>query len=100
MRSAWVSGLLIAALLPLLCADEARAADCVPFKSLTQSFSPCIDADNLWPHAGGGSYFAIGDTATTPRGALAFGVVGSYLTQPIGVVVSSPDPAGSKLFLV
>ena len=86
--------LFVAALLPLLCADEARAADCVPFKSPTQTFSPCIDADNLWPHAGGGSYFAIGDTATTPRGALAFGVVGSYLTQPIGLVVARPTRPG------
>jgi hypothetical protein len=100
MRSAWVSGLLVAASFPLLSAGEARAADCTPFKSTSQSFSPCIDADNLWPHAGGGAYFAIGGTTTTPRGALAFGFVGSYLTQPIGVIVSSADPAGSKLFIV
>ena len=65
-----------------------------------RGLSPCIDSDNLWPHAGGGPYFAIGDTTTTPRGSLAFGIVGSYFTQPLGVRVASPDPAGSSVFLV
>ncbi len=99
MRSAWHRGLPLAALLPLLCALSSRAAlaaDCRPVNGL----SPCIDSDNLWPHAGGGPYFAIGDATTTPPGSLAFGVVGSYFTQPIGVRVTSPDPAGASVFLV
>ncbi len=82
-----------------LCAGSpgaARAADCTPLHGL----SPCIDSDNLWPHAGGGPYFAVGDTTTAPRGTLSFGIVGSYLTQPIGVNVASPNPAGSTTFLV
>ena len=102
MQSARTRGLPVAALLSLLSAGEARAAECTPVKvpGAGQSLSPCIDADNLWPHAGGGPYFAIGTTTTTPRGSVAFGIVGSFLTQPIGVGVASASTSRSSTFLV
>jgi hypothetical protein len=99
MRSAW---LLVAAALTALLTPlppwpaEARADECTPIRGL----SPCIDADNLWPHAGGGPFFAIGSTATTPSRQISFGLVGSFLTEPLGVTVASPDPKGSTIFVV
>src|SRR4051812_14139376 len=96
MRLAWLRGLPPAAVaLSALVAAEARA-DCQPKSGL----STCIDADNLWPHAGGGPFFAIGSTTTTPAGKIAFGLIGSYLSQPIGLKVASPDPAASTIFAV
>lgn len=85
-----------AAALFLVCAGEALAANCRPASGL----STCIDADDLWPHAGGGPFFAVGATTTTPRGHIAFGLVGSWLTQPIGLGVASADPRGSTVFAV
>jgi hypothetical protein len=73
-----------------------RASDCQPRSGL----SPCVDADDLWPHAGGGSFFSIGTTSTTPAGSVAVGLVGSFFKHPIGVRVASADPAGSTVFLV
>lgn len=92
MRSAWLLGLAITG----VGAGEARASECKPVNGM----SPCIDADNLWPHAGGGPFFAIGSTTTTPRGQIAFGLVGSFLTQPVGLGVASADPRGSTVFVV
>lgn len=102
MQSAFIRGLSFAGLLSLLSASGAARADCQPLTIARtgQSFSPCVDADNLWPHAGGGPYFVIGSTATTPRGSLAFGLVGSFLSEPLGLDVASPDPAGSTVFSI
>ncbi len=100
MRSAWNRGRLAVAMFPVLVAlhpgSSARADDCSPKRGV----SPCVDADNLWPHAGGGAYLAIGDASTTPAGRVAVGLVGSYLAQPLGVHVTSADPAGSTVYLV
>jgi hypothetical protein len=100
MQSAWIRALPFLALLSLLSAGEAAAADCRVVTPTGEALSPCVDVDNLWPHPGGGPYFALGSTATTPRGSIAFGIVGSFFTQPLGVRVSSPDPAGSDVFIV
>jgi hypothetical protein len=77
-------------------AAPARAANCGP----PSGPSSCIDADNLWPHAGGGPYFALGSASTTRAGGVAVGLVASFLAQPIGVRIASADPAGSTVFLV
>src|SRR4051812_15942828 len=95
MRSAWLRRLAIAAI-ALLPAANARAEDCHPKGGL----STCVDADNLWPHPGGGQFFALGSTTTTPSGKVAFGLVGTYLARPIGLGVASPDPAGARVFVV
>jgi hypothetical protein len=76
--------------------SPSRAADCGP----PRGPSSCIDADNLWPRAGGGPYFALGSTETTRAGGVAVGLVASFFAQPIGVRIASADPAGSTVFLV
>jgi hypothetical protein len=98
MRSARSRGILVAAALGASAAlgAIARADDCSPRNGL----SACIDADELWPHAGGGAFYAIGDGSTTPRGALAFGMVGSWIARPIGLGVASADPKGSTVYAV
>jgi hypothetical protein len=97
MQSARIRGLPFLALSSLFfSAPEAGAADCHPANGL----STCIDVDNLWPHTGGGPYFALGSAATTPRGAFAFGLVGSFLTHPLGLHVASADLGGSDVFVV
>ena len=96
MRSAWLSLAAALTTLTTLLPADALADDCDPRGGV----STCVDVDNLWPHAGGGPFFAIGATATTPRSQLAFGFVGSYLSQPLGFGVASADPAGSTIFAV
>jgi outer membrane protein OmpA-like peptidoglycan-associated protein len=82
--------------LSLTAGGAALAANCQPATGL----STCIDADNLWQHAGGGSFFSIGGTLTAPAGTSAFGLVASYLSRPIGLRVASPDPEGTVIFAV
>jgi hypothetical protein len=95
MRSARF--VIAAALTSLTSLSPAPAhADCDPRAGI----STCIDADNLWPHAGGGGFFTLGTTTTTPAGQLAFGLVGSYLKQPLGLSVASADGKGSTVFAV
>ena len=74
----------------------AQQSDCEP----RRGYSSCIDADNLWPHAGGGPLFSIGSTGTTPPGRVAFGIVGSYLSRPIELRVPSPDLEGTDVPVV
>ncbi|XXU33487.1 OmpA family protein [Sorangium sp. So ce1000] len=81
------SGIFMTALLPA----PVRANECAPASGL----SGCIDADNLWPHAGGGPFFAVGSTGTAPGAKAAFGLVASYLSRPVGLRTASPDPDGT-----
>jgi len=99
MRSVSYRGLLAAAcllLVALLRGSSARADVCHP----TSGVSPCIDADQLWPHPGGGPYFFLGDPTTVPAGRVALGLVGTFLDRPIGVHVASANPSGSDIYLV
>ncbi len=65
----------------------------------SDGLSTCIASDNLWPYGGGGRWLSQAPTSTVPGGA-AFGFVNSYLHRPIGLVVASPDPAGTRVFAV
>jgi OOP family OmpA-OmpF porin len=76
-------------------AGPARADSCGP-----PLLSSCINDDNFWPHAGPSQFLAIGSTETVPRGQVGFGVVTSYLSQPIKLHVSSPGPGGSDAFAI
>ena len=76
--------------------SSALAADC----QVAGELSTCIDADNLWPHAGPSEWLAVGSSATTPEDRVAFGVTLSYLSRPIGVRVSSADPDGTLIYVV
>nr|WP_234022741.1 thrombospondin type 3 repeat-containing protein [Sorangium cellulosum] len=86
------SGIFAAGLLPA----TARADECAPAHGL----SGCIDADNLWPHAGGGPFLAVGSTATAPSAKASFGLVASYLSRPVGLRASSPDPGGTIIHVL
>jgi outer membrane protein OmpA-like peptidoglycan-associated protein len=79
-----------------LLAPSAARADCDP----TAQLGGCVNADNLWPHAGPGPFLARGSTLTAPAGKASFGLVLSYLSRPIGLRVSSADPAGTVLNVV
>jgi len=74
----------------------AYADDC----GQTPPYSACINADNLWPHAGVGTFQSIGSPITTPDGKASIGLTTSYLSQPVGVRVSSADPDGTFVPLI
>jgi hypothetical protein len=77
-----------AALAAGLAAPAARATDC------SGVYSPCINDDALWLHAGASSFVSIGATRTVAAQQVAFGLVASYLSRPI--VLSVPGPAGDQ----
>lgn len=77
-------------------ASSAYADDC----GVTTPYSGCINADNLWPHAGSGPFLSIGSPTTTPDGKASFGLVATYLSRPIGLRVASPDPDGTVLAVI
>jgi len=66
-----------ATLAAALCAPAARAVDCSGF------FSPCVNDDTLWPHAGPTHFVAVGSTETVASGQVGFGLVTSYLNRPV-----------------
>ena len=70
-------------------ARDARATDC------GGPYSPCIDSDILWPHAGPARFVAIGAAETVAPGQIGFGLVATYLNQPIVFHLASPGPGGS-----
>jgi hypothetical protein len=63
-------------------------------------YSPCINADTLWPHAGAGRFAAIGSTETIAPGQIGFGLVTTYLSRPIVLDVPAPAPPGSKQYAI
>lgn len=74
-----------------LCGTQhASAADCNDASRL----STCIDADPFWPQAGAGRLQFVGGTETTAPGQLGFGLVTTYLHQPIVLSGPSADPDG------
>jgi OmpA-OmpF porin, OOP family len=63
-----------------------RAMDC------SGPISPCINDDTLWPHAGPARFVAVGAARTVASGQIGFGLVTSYLSRPIVLVLVSPGP--------
>jgi len=80
----------------LASAGEARAQSCRPINGL----STCVDADNLWATAGGGPFFSVAPTQTTPSSRVSFGLVLSYLSRPVAFNVSSPNPSGTTIYAI
>jgi OmpA-OmpF porin, OOP family len=70
--------------------SEARAADCSGIAST------CINDDTLWPHPGPARFVAVGSTETVAAGQLGFGLVATYLSDPIRLDERSPGGAGSE----
>jgi hypothetical protein len=62
----------------------ARAASC---SGVVQS---CINDDTLWPHAGPARFLAVGSASTVRTGHIGFGLVTSYLSQPVVLQLASP----------
>jgi len=54
--------------------------------------SPCINSDTLWPHAGPSEFIGVGGSETVQASRIAFGLVATYLSQPI--VLDLPSPGG------
>jgi hypothetical protein len=63
-------------------------------------YSPCINDDTLWPHAGVARFAAVGSTETIAPGQIGFGLVASYLSRPVILVDPSPAPPGSKQYAI
>ncbi len=76
---------LLVALLP----GRARATDC------SGIYSPCIDGDNFWPHAGPSRFVGVGSAETVAAQQVGVGLVTTYQKQPIVLRVSQPGPGGS-----
>ncbi|MBW2526898.1 MAG: hypothetical protein JRI23_22125 [Deltaproteobacteria bacterium] len=95
-RSARLGLAAAAAVVGTCAAAPAHADDCQPSSEL----STCVTADTVWPHAGDGRWFRIAPTQAVPHGSVAFGLVASYISRPIGLRVSSPDPEGTTIWAV
>jgi hypothetical protein len=77
MRARIALASFAASVAAVLCAPAARATDCSGF------FSPCVNDDVLWPHAGPSRFVAVGSTETVAAGQVSFGLVTSYLNRPV-----------------
>ncbi|MDC0743366.1 OmpA family protein [Polyangium mundeleinium] len=84
-------GSLLAAASTLLLVPEEAHAQCDP----KAERSGCINADNLWVHAGAGPFLSLGAPLLAPSGKASFGLALSYLSRPIGLRVASADPDGT-----
>src|SRR6516165_6907299 len=78
-----------AALLVALASRNAQATDC------SGIYSPCIDGDIFWPHAGPSRFVAVGSTETVAAQQVGVGLVTTYQKQPLVLRVSEPGPGGS-----
>ncbi|MEZ4313401.1 MAG: OmpA family protein [Polyangiaceae bacterium] len=76
--------------------SAASAAECEE----TQGLTGCVDADNLWMSAGATPFFSLGPGLTTPAGKLSFGLGLTYLSRPVGIVVSSAGDEGTNVWAV
>jgi hypothetical protein len=63
-------------------------------------YSPCINDDTLWPHAGAARFAAVGSTETIAPGQIGFGLLTSYLSRPIILDIASPAPPGSQQYAI
>ena len=77
MRARIALASFTASLAVVLSAPRARATDCSGF------YSPCVNDDALWPHAGPSRFVAVGSTETLAPGQVGFGLVTSYVNRPV-----------------
>jgi hypothetical protein len=78
-----------AAFLVALASGNARATDC------SGIYSPCIDGDIFWPHAGPSRFVAVGSSETVGAQQVGVGLVTTYQKQPLVLHVAQPGPGGS-----
>lgn len=87
--------LLLALVVPLSWAADARGNDCV-----NPLINSCINSETYWPNAGPMRFTTIAGTETVGTGQVAFGMVGSYVSRPVVLRVASPGPGGSDAYVV
>ncbi len=81
--------MMTAALGVALVPAAAHATDC------SGIYSPCIDGDVLWPHAGPSRFVAVGSTETVAAQQVGVGLVTTFQKQPLVVHLAQPGPGGS-----
>ncbi len=74
---------------------DALATDCDPASGI----STCFDADNVWFHATG-RFIGVAGAEIPDEGALALGVLASYVDRPVLLRAPSPDPEGRDIAVV
>lgn len=79
-----------------LASRSAAATECRPRSGL----SSCIDADELWFRAGPSRFFGIPSATRLGASRQSFGFGLSYLSRPVVLHASSPDPEGRDIFVV
>ncbi len=92
--------MLATAAISLSAQARAQVSGCQPKDYL----STCIDADNLWPHAGNTRWWSLAPAQLNNPGghdgATTVGLASSFTYRPIGFQVASPDPDGSNIYAV
>jgi len=88
--------LSLLALAPLLAAPRAARADCSPANRV----STCVDADNLWQHAGSSQFLSIPGSSITPARQISFGFMASYQKRPVVFRLPSPEPGGTDAYAI
>ena len=63
--------------------------------------STCVDADEVWTHAGSSVFTFIGPTTTVPEGRFSFAFTGSFEKHPLVLRAASPDvTSGREVYAV
>jgi hypothetical protein len=63
-------------------------------------YSPCINAEALWPHGGPARFLAIGSAETIAAGQIAFALATSYQSRPVTITVPAPAPPGTRQYAI
>lgn len=63
-------------------------------------YSPCIDANALWPSPGDATFFALASPRATAPGRVALGVQGQVLVRPLVLNVPGPVEDGRDVRVV
>ncbi len=63
-------------------------------------YSPCVNDDTLWPHAGAARFTSVGSTETIAPGQIGFGLVSTYLSRPVVLTIPAPAPPGSQAYAI
>jgi hypothetical protein len=74
----------------------AAATECAP----TTGYSPCLDANTLWPAPGAGRFLAIASPEPVAAGRLAFAFQGQALVRPLVLEVPGPTSGAREVRLV
>jgi hypothetical protein len=74
---------------------DARAKECS-----NPLVDTCINSDTYWPSPGPQRFARVTGTETLGSGEVGFGLISTYLSRPVKLVVASPGPSGTDTFVV